>query len=114
RRVVRIDREAKVVYDQHGSEFSYSTLVLATGSRPRVPQIEGIEMPGVFVFRSIRDAERLMARQIGSRVTVVIGGGLLGLEAARAMRRFNTQVHVVEHESRLMFHQLDDAAASML
>jgi nitrite reductase (NADH) large subunit len=62
----------------------------------------------------MRDAEKLLARQVGSRSTVVVGGGLLGLEVARAMRRFGTRVHVVEHEARLMLHQLDEEAALLL
>src|SRR5690606_13578828 len=114
RRVVRIDRASKVVYDACGGAWRYRHLVLAAGSRPRIPAIPGIELPGVFVFRSMADAERLLARQVASRSIVVIGGGLLGLEAARAMRRFHTRVHVVEHEPRLMFHQLDDEGAARL
>jgi len=114
RRVVRIDRAAKAVHDASGDVWRYEHLVLATGSRPRIPSIPGIELPGVHVFRSMADAERLLARQVASRSIVVIGGGLLGLEAARAMRRFHTRVHVVEHEPRLMFHQLDDEAAALL
>jgi len=114
RRVVRIDRRARLVHDASGEVYRYERLVLATGSRPRVPAIPGIELPGVHVFRSMADANRLLARQVASRATVVIGGGLLGLEAARAMLRFNTHVHVVEHEPRLMFHQLDDEAAVLL
>ena len=112
RRVVRIDRERKRIHDRDGDVLRYAKLVLATGSRARVPPIPGVELPGVFVFRTLADGERLLARQIGSRATVVIGGGLLGLEAARAMLRFNTRVCVVEHEPRLMFNQLDGAAAA--
>jgi nitrite reductase (NADH) large subunit len=114
RRVVRIDRAAKRVVDACGAAFAYDKLVLATGSRPRLPPIPGLELANVYAFRNMRDAERLLARQVGSRSVVVIGGGLLGLEAARAMHRFGTQVHVVEHESRLMFHQLDQQAAELL
>jgi len=114
RRVVRIDRERKVVVDQRGNELAYDKLVLATGSRARIPPIPGVELKGVFVFRSLADAEGLLARQIASRSTVVIGGGLLGLEAARGMLRFGTRVTVVEHEPRLMFNQLDDEAARRL
>jgi nitrite reductase (NADH) large subunit len=114
RRVMRIDRERREVCDQRGGRFRYSKLVLATGSRARVPAIPGVELPGVFRFRDLSDAQRLLARQIGSRATVVIGGGLLGLEAARAMLRFNTRVYVVEHEPYLMFKQLDVAAAALL
>src|SRR5690606_1808574 len=104
----------KVVVDQRGDELAYAKLVLATGSRARIPPIPGVELRGVFVFRSLADAEGLLARQITSRSTVVIGGGLLGLEAARGMLRFGTRVTVVEHEPRLMFNQLDDEAARRL
>src|SRR5690606_37035483 len=103
RRVVRIDRRAKLVRDASGDTFGYERRVLAPGSRPRVPTTPGTELPGVYVLRSMADAKRLLARQVASRAPVVIGGGLLGLEAARAMLRFNTRVHVVEHEPRLLF-----------
>jgi nitrite reductase (NADH) large subunit len=114
RRVIRIDRDRKTVEDERGEIFRYTNLVLATGSRPRLPPIPGLELSHVYTFRNMRDAECLLARQVGSRSVVVIGGGLLGLEAARAMRRFGTEVTVVEHESRLMFHQLDLEAAALL
>jgi nitrite reductase (NADH) large subunit len=114
RRVVHIDRQHRQVRDRRGDVFRYTKLVLATGSRARVPAIPGVELPGVFVFRTLQDANRLLARQVGSRAAVVIGGGLLGLEAARAMLRFNTRVCVVEHEPRLMFNQLDAAGAARL
>ena len=114
RRIVRIDRASRLVVDARGEGYPFSSLVLATGSRPRLPAIPGLELDGVYAFRSMRDAEKLLARQVGSRATVVIGGGLLGLEVARAMSRFGTKVHVVEHEPRLMLHQLDDEAAALL
>jgi nitrite reductase (NADH) large subunit len=76
--------------------------------------IPGIALNGVFTFRSLGDAERLLARRVRSRRTVVLGGGLLGLEAARAMRRFSTEVIVVEHADRLMARQLDHGAALCL
>ena len=114
RRIDRIDRSNSQVVDDAGQVHAYDRLVLATGSRPRIPGIPGTELGGVFVFRSMVDAEKLLARQVSSRSTLVIGGGLLGLEAARAMRRFNTVVHVVEHEPHLMFNQLDDDAATRL
>jgi len=114
RRIVRIDRDSRLVVDARGETYDYTNLVLATGSRPRLPAIPGLELGGVYAFRSMRDAENLLARQIGSRATVVIGGGLLGLEVARAMRRFGTSVQVVEHEARLMLHQLDEEAADLL
>ncbi len=92
----------------------YSRLILATGSRPHIPDIPGIDLPGVYAFRDARDAQSLLARRVRSRRTLVLGGGLLGLEAARAMQRFNTEVCVIEHYSRLMMRQLDDEAAAYL
>jgi nitrite reductase (NADH) large subunit len=109
-----IDRVRSVVCDAAGREQSYSALVLATGSRPHIPQIAHIDLPGVFTFRGFADAQVLCARRARSRRTVVLGGGLLGLEAARAMRRFNTEVIVIEHLPRLMPRQLDDAASALL
>jgi nitrite reductase (NADH) large subunit len=112
--VTSIDRKAKTVWDAAGRMQPYSRLVLATGSMPYVPQIEGIGLGGVHTFRDFDDAQRLFARRVRSRCAVVLGGGLLGLEAARAMRRFNTEVVVVEQEPRLMPQQLDDEAAALL
>ncbi|MCI0749200.1 MAG: FAD-dependent oxidoreductase, partial [Nevskiales bacterium] len=71
-------------------------------------------LPGVYTFRDLSDAQKLLARRLRSRRTVVLGGGLLGLEAARAMRRFHTDITVVEHAPRLMPRQLDEAAAGRL
>jgi nitrite reductase (NADH) large subunit len=112
--VVAIDRAARTVRDATGVVQPYSHLVLATGSTPYVPDIPGIGQSGVYTFRNFDDAQRLFARTVRSRRTVVLGGGLLGLEAARAMRRFHTEVVVVEQEGRLMPQQLDDEAARLL
>ena len=109
--VTAIDRESSCVLDSTGNRQRYDNLVLATGSRPYVPDIPGIELPGVYTFRDVRDAHQLLARRVRSRRTIVLGGGLLGLEAARAMQRFNTEVLVIEHFTRLMMRQLDAAAA---
>lgn len=113
-RVMAIDRANRCVRDVTGHVQHYSSLVLATGSRPYVPEIPGIRLPGVYTFRDVRDAHRLLARRVRSRRTVVLGGGLLGLEAARGMQRFHTEVSVVEHFTRLMMRQLDEAAAREL
>jgi nitrite reductase (NADH) large subunit len=112
--VTHIDRARRTVRDASGGLQPYSKLVLATGSRPLVPEIPGIAQAHVYVFRDLRDAERLCARRTRSRRTAVMGGGLLGLEAARAMQRFNTEVCVVEHAARLMPRQLDEAGAACL
>jgi NADPH-dependent 2,4-dienoyl-CoA reductase/sulfur reductase-like enzyme len=113
-RIMAIDRERRVVIDCNGESCPWSRLVLATGSRASVPPVPGVELAHVYRFRDLNDAEQLMARTVRSRHTVVIGGGLLGLEAARAMRRFNTRVTVVEQAAHLMFHQLDADGAALL
>lgn len=112
--IVAIDRAARRAADARGRMHEYSQLVLAIGSSPHVPNIPGIDLPGVFTFRDFRDAEQLFARRMRSRHTVVLGGGLLGLEAARAMRRFQTKVTVIEHNNRLMPRQLDAGAAAVV
>ncbi len=112
--VVAIDREARTVRDAAGRAQPYGQLVLATGSTPYVPDIAGIALAGVYTFRDVDDAQALVARRVRSRRTVVLGGGLLGLEAARAMRRFHTEVIVVEQADRLMPRELDQEGARRL
>ena len=113
-RITSIDRYAKEVIDAQGKRYSYNKLILATGSRPHVPLIDGVKLNNVFTFRDLNDAQQLMGRSVRTRKTVIIGGGLLGLETARAMQRFNTEVHVIEHSMWLMFNQLDERAGSYL
>ena len=109
-----IDRERRVVMDRNGDACPWSRLVLATGARASVPPVPGVELAHVYRFRDLDNAERLMARTVRSRHTVVIGGGLPGLEAARAMHRFNTRVTVLEQAAHLLFHQLDADGAALL
>lgn len=113
-RIARINSDTKQVVDQQGRTFDYDKLVLATGSKPHVPNIEGAHLKGVYCFRNLTDVQHLMARSLRSRRTVVIGGGLLGLEAAKAMQRGNTEVILVQHSSRVLNRQLDDRAAAIL
>lgn len=113
-KVVAIEPRRQRVIDATGRAQAYSALVLATGSSPFIPNIPGIQFSGVYTLRDLTDADRLLARQVRSRRTVVLGGGLLGLEAARGMQRFNTQVCVVELADRLMPRQLDHGAAAQL
>ncbi len=112
--VVQIDGARRRVLDGTGRWQPYGTLVLATGSRARVPDLPGIGQAHVFVLRDLNDAQALLARRTRSVHTVVLGGGLLGLEAARAMQRFNTRVTVLEHGTRLMGRQLDEGAGAAL
>ncbi|MEL6266554.1 MAG: FAD-dependent oxidoreductase, partial [Pseudomonadota bacterium] len=113
-RVGAIEAEARFVRLANGQRAGYGSLVIATGSRPFVPRIPGIERGGVFVFRSAGDVSALIARSVAARAVAVIGGGLLGLEAARGMARRGAAVTVIEHELRLMPRQLDDEGAALL
>ena len=112
--IIEIDPGNKLVIDQTGYPQHYSKLILATGSRPHIPGIPGVGLKNIFTFRDLSDAEQLVARRVRSRRTVVIGGGLLGLEAARAMTRYHTQIIVVDHANRLMHQQLDEQASEHL
>jgi nitrite reductase (NADH) large subunit len=112
--VTAIDRAGRNVVDSWGRVQPYSKLILATGARPHVPRIPGMTLAGVFTFRDFRDAQRLIARRARTRRTVVLGGGLFGLQAARAMRRSGIDVIVVEHSAALMPRHTDAVAAGIL
>ena len=113
-RVVNINRDERFVTTADGSVWTFGALVIATGSRSFIPQIPGADVPGVYAFRTAADASALLARTFSARRAVIIGGGLLGLEAARGLSRRNCHVTVVEHENRLMPRQLDEGAAAHL
>lgn len=112
--ITRIDKKNKTVTDSENNSHNFSDLVIAVGAKPKMLEVPGVELKNIFNFRDIRDAEALKARQVSSRNTVVIGGGLVGLGAAFAMKRHNTNVTVVEQSSRLMHHQLDDHSSVYL
>jgi nitrite reductase (NADH) large subunit len=113
--VQSIDREAKTVHSYRGITQSYDCLILATGSGAFVPPIPGVEKHGVFIYRTIEDLEMMTAYAKKARVGAVIGGGLLGLEAAKAMIDLGiTDTHVIEFAPRLMPRQIDDAASLIL
>src|SRR5262245_16753389 len=113
KRVKKIDRDAKVVYAD-GVEEPYDVLVFATGSRPFVPPIPGTTLRGVFVFRTIDGCRNLAAYAKSCRSAVVIGGGLLGLEAAKGLMTHDVSVTVVEMAPWLMGVQLDEAGGRVL
>ena len=106
-RVTDIDRTAKVVTLESGETFEYDKLVLATGSYPFVPPIPGNDQPHCLVYRTIEDLEAISASSAQSKVGVVVGGGLLGLEAANALKQAGLETHVVEFAPQLMAVQLD-------
>ncbi|KAI9451186.1 hypothetical protein F5148DRAFT_1334004 [Russula earlei] len=110
-----IDRVTKTVHSYNGITESYDRLIIATGSAAFVPPIPGIEKRGVFLYRTIEDLEMMAAYAPRARKGVVIGGGLLGLEAAKAMLDLGiTDTHVIEFASRLMPRQIDEAASQVL
>jgi len=109
----RIDRDRRVVVTDAG-EYAYDALVLATGSFPFVPPVDGVDATGVFVYRTLDDLEAIRSFAAGRRTGAVIGGGLLGLEAANALRLLGLTTHVIEFAPRLMPVQVDDAGGAML
>lgn len=113
-RVVAIDRDTRTVTTSTGRAVPYEILVLATGSAPFVPPLPGVERPGVFVYRTIEDLERIRAWADKSTRAAVIGGGLLGLEAAKAVVDMGLEAHVVEFADRLMPRQVDAAGGEIL
>jgi len=101
-RIANLDRRRKRLTTERGQTVDYDVLVLATGSAPFIPPLYGIELPGVFAYRTIEDLEAIAAHARGATSCAVIGGGLLGLEAARAVQQCGVETHVVELAPRLM------------
>ncbi|PQJ30093.1 nitrite reductase large subunit NirB [Rubritalea profundi] len=113
-KVTQIDKVAKHVITSSGKVVKYDKLVMATGSAPFVPPVPGIDNKGVFVYRTIEDLDAIKEYSKGARTCAVIGGGLLGLEAAKAAQDLGLTTHVVEFAPRLMPRQLDNAAGTLL
>ncbi|HXI60507.1 MAG TPA: nitrite reductase large subunit NirB [Polyangia bacterium] len=109
-----IDRAAKTVRSSTGQEIPYDKLVLATGSYPFVPAIDGRDAAGCFVYRTIADLQAIREYAAGADSGAVIGGGLLGLEAANALRNLGLETHVVEMAARLMPLQVDELGGAIL
>ncbi|MGI8806556.1 MAG: nitrite reductase large subunit NirB, partial [Acidimicrobiales bacterium] len=119
-RVTEIDRWAKKVFADDGTVVAYDKLIVATGSRPFFPPIDGLmaadgsRKDGVFGFRTIDDCNEMTSYAEGHRRVAVVGGGLLGLEAARGMLNRGLEVHVVHQSPHLMNQQLDAQGAAVL
>src|SRR6185436_230846 len=113
-RAAKIDRKKQIVHSEKGQSVHYDRIVLATGSYPFVPPSPGMTNRGVFVYRTIDDLERIIAYAKGVKRCAVIGGGLLGLEAAKAAYDLGLETHVVEFAPRLMPRQVDDAGSNLL
>ncbi|WP_007508852.1 nitrite reductase large subunit NirB [Pseudofrankia saprophytica] len=119
-RVTRIDRYARAVFAPDGTAQPYDKLIIATGSRAFIPPINGVHRsdgtltPGVFAFRTLDDCRQMIAAARGHRTAVVIGGGLLGLEAARGLQNHGLAVHLLHAAPTLMNAQLDAEAGQIL
>jgi len=109
-----IDREKKIVSSEQGLSIHYDKLVLATGSFPFVPPIPGHDRDQCLVYRTVEDVEAIKAAAKVSKVGAVVGGGLLGLEAAKALKDLGLKTNVIQFSPRLMSAQLDDGGAKML
>lgn len=113
-RAVRIDRDKKMVLSQKGEHIAYDKIVIASGSYPFVPPMPGHDREGCLVYRTIEDLEAITNAAKNAKTGVVVGGGLLGLEAAKALTDLGLETHVIEFAPRLMAVQLDEGGAAML
>ena len=113
-KVIAVDRSARTVTVGGGEVLAYDKLVFATGSTPFVPPLPGKDRKDCFVYRTIEDLEAMLECGRRSKTGVVIGGGLLGLECAKALRDMQLDTHVVEFAPRLMAVQVDDGGARVL
>lgn len=113
-KAAHIDRQRKQVTSAKGVVVEYDKLVLATGSYPFVPPVPGHDRQQCLVYRTIEDLEAITAAAAKSKIGAVIGGGLLGLEAAKALKDLGLETHVVEFAPRLMAVQLDEGGGAML
>ncbi|MET0349197.1 MAG: nitrite reductase large subunit NirB, partial [Rhizobacter sp.] len=113
-KAVAVDRIHHTVTTADGEVLPYDKLVLATGSNPFVPPVPGRERDHCFVYRTIEDLEAMTASGAKSKTGVVVGGGLLGLECAKALRDLGLETHVVEFAPRLMAVQVDDGGGRTL
>ena len=114
RKVMKVDRLAREVIGEDGTVEPYDRLLLATGSNPFILPIPGVQLEGVLTYRDIQDTERMIEAAATKKAAVVIGGGLLGLEAANGLKRRGMDVTVVHLMPWLMERQLDKVAADLL
>jgi len=113
-KVVEINRSEKFVVTEAGEKFNYDKLVIATGSYPFVPPIPGKDQEHCLVYRTIEDLHAIENSAVHSKIGVVIGGGLLGLEAANALKQLGLETHVVEFAPQLMGVQVDEGGGRLL
>ncbi|NLB18734.1 MAG: FAD-dependent oxidoreductase, partial [Syntrophomonadaceae bacterium] len=112
--IVSVDLSGRKINLEDGSAVPYSRLIVATGSRSNIPPIPGNDLEGVFALRSLKDADRIREYSQGRKKAVIIGGGVLGLEAAFELHEGGFEVNIVEYMPRLMPRQLDQGSSSWL
>ena len=112
--VLEVDTSAKTIKSFKGLELKYEKLIFATGSAAFVPPINGVDKDGVFVYRTIEDLDAIIAYAKNAKSGAVIGGGLLGLEAAKALLDLKVEAHVIEFAPRLMPRQIDAPGSDFL
>jgi nitrite reductase (NADH) large subunit len=113
-RVTRVDAAQKFVETEAGARFPFDRLLLATGGNSFVPPLKGVDSPGVFTLRTLADADQIKRAAVAAKTAVLIGGGLLGLEAGNGLRKAGLSIRVVEFFPRLLPRQMDAAGAAML
>ncbi len=115
-RIEKIDPKNKLIVDKDGMRQPYSHLILATGSQARPVDIQGKELPGIYTYRHIEDAQGLLVQAAQSKSTVIIGGGILGIEVAFAFKQQNedAEVTIIHRNSFLMNRELDQESAVFL
>jgi len=112
--ITKIDASQKIALSEKGEKFSYDELLLACGGISFIPPIPGSQSSGVFTLRTIADADTIRQRAKRSKKLIVIGGGLLGLEAGNGLRKLGLEVSIVEFARRLLPRQMDAAGAAIL
>lgn len=113
-RISSIDNDKKAAYCETGKKLAYDRLLLATGSDSFVPPIQGVNKKGVFTFRTLRDAKEIRKYAQSSKKVIVLGGGVLGLEAGNSLRKIGCEITVVEFFDRLLPVQMDPAGGEIL
>ena len=111
---IKIDRTRKTVHTEKGESVDYDRLIIATGSKPFIPPVQGVDLKGVISFRDIYDVNTMIKYCETKKNAVVIGGGLLGLEAAYGLKQRGMNVTVLHLMDRIMERQLDGRASRML
>lgn len=114
RSVLRVDFKKKSIHLKDGEQISYDRLLIATGGRPFIPKIEGLNLKGIYSFTKLEDAKRISSALKESQEAVVIGGGLIGLKAAEALKKRGMKVTIVELAPRILSLTLDSIASSLV